>query len=70
MSVNNSLYAIEGFVRVDKRGQFVLPKELRSKASIKAGDNLAILTYEKAEIFITILMKTENLKAVYSQNKA
>lgn len=36
-----------GIVSVDERGQMVLPKELREKAGIRAGDKLAISTGEK-----------------------
>ena len=32
-------------VSIDERGQMVLPKEIREKAKIKAGDKLAILTW-------------------------
>lgn len=38
---------IAGIVSVDERGQMVLPKELREKAGIRAGDKLAISTVEK-----------------------
>ncbi len=38
---------IESVISVDERGQMVLPKEMRQKAGIKAGDKLAIITMEK-----------------------
>ncbi|MBX5327216.1 MAG: HgcAB-associated protein HgcC [Candidatus Bathyarchaeia archaeon] len=38
---------LEALVPIDERGQIVLPKELREKASIKAGDKLAVVTCEK-----------------------
>jgi antitoxin PrlF len=31
-------------VSVDERGQMVLPKDLREKANIKAGDKLAVVS--------------------------
>ena len=34
-------------VSVDERGQMVLPKELRERAGICAGDKLAVTTWEK-----------------------
>ena len=49
MSTDSTHYGIEGLVTIDKRGQLVLPKELRTKASIDAGDKLAIATCERAE---------------------
>jgi antitoxin PrlF len=38
---------VESVVSVDERGQMVLPKELREKAHIKAGDKLAVVAMEK-----------------------
>ena len=38
---------VESVVSVDDRGQMVLPKELRDKANIKAGDKLAVIAMEK-----------------------
>lgn len=38
---------VESVVTVDERGQMVLPKELREKAHIKAGDKLAIIAMER-----------------------
>jgi antitoxin PrlF len=34
---------VEAVVTVDERGQMVLPKDIREKAGIKAGDKLAIV---------------------------
>ncbi len=36
---------VESVVSVDERGQMVLPKDLREKANIKAGDKLAVVSY-------------------------
>jgi AbrB family looped-hinge helix DNA binding protein len=38
---------VDAMVSVDARGQMVLPKELRARAGIKAGDQLAAVTWEK-----------------------
>lgn len=38
---------VEALVSVDERGQMVLPKELREKANIHAGDKLAVTSWEK-----------------------
>jgi AbrB family looped-hinge helix DNA binding protein len=37
---------IEALVPIDARGQIVLPKELRDKAGIEAGDKLAVIAFE------------------------
>ena len=38
---------VEAIVSVDERGQIVLPKGLRVKAGIHAGDKLVITSWEK-----------------------
>lgn len=38
---------VEAVVSVDERGQMVLPKDLRDKAGISAGDKLAIVAMDK-----------------------
>ena len=53
---------VEAIVSVDERGQMVLPKELREKAKIRAGDKLAITSWEKGgEICCITLIKVEDL---------
>ena len=38
---------IESVITVDDRGQMVLPKELRDKAKINAGDKLVVISCER-----------------------
>lgn len=38
---------VEAIISVDERGQMVLPKETREKANIRAGDKLALISWEK-----------------------
>jgi antitoxin PrlF len=53
---------VESIVSVDERGQMVLPKELREKADIKAGDKLAVTSWEKdGKVCCVTLMKVEDL---------
>ena len=53
---------VESVVSVDERGQMVLPKELRDKAKIHAGDKLAIISWEdKGKICCISLMKADDL---------
>jgi antitoxin PrlF len=53
---------IEAVVSVDERGQLVLPKEIRDKAGIKAGDKLALIMHGSGEDTCCIsLIKTEGL---------
>ena len=53
---------VESVVTVDERGQMVLPKEIREKANIKAGDKLAVVSLEKdGKLCCLALIKAENL---------
>lgn len=53
---------VESIISVDERGQMVLPKELRDKAKIRAGDKLAIVSWDKGgEICCFYLIKSEQL---------
>ena len=53
---------VEAVVSVDERGQMVLPKELRDKANIRAGDKLAVTSWEKdSKVCCIILTKAEEL---------
>ena len=38
---------VESLISVDERGQMVLPKEIRDRASIRPGDKLALVSWEK-----------------------
>jgi len=38
---------VDSLVSVDARGQMVIRKELRARAGIKAGDQLAVVTWER-----------------------
>jgi len=53
---------VESLISVDERGQMVLPKELRDRAGIRAGDKLALVSWEKGgEICCFTLIKAEDL---------
>jgi AbrB family looped-hinge helix DNA binding protein len=59
---NNAGCKVESIISVDERGQMVLPKELRDKAKIGAGDKLAVTSWEKdGEVCCITLIKVEDL---------
>lgn len=61
-SVSASCCRVESLISVDERGQMVLPKELRDKANIKAGDKLALISWEKdGDICCISLIKADYL---------
>ncbi len=53
---------MESLITVDERGQMVLPKELRDRAGIRAGDKLALVSWEKdGEVCCFTLIKADLL---------
>ncbi len=51
---------VEALVTVDARGQVVLPKEVRDKVGIKAGDKFVLVSYESDNTVCCIsLIKAE-----------
>ncbi len=44
-SADETCCQVESLVTVDERGQMVLPKGLRDRAGIKAGDKLAAISW-------------------------
>ena len=55
---------VEAVVSVDERGQMVLPKELRERAHIRAGDKLAVVGCQRdGEVCCISLIKVEELSA-------
>jgi AbrB family looped-hinge helix DNA binding protein len=56
---------VESVITVDERGQTVLPKEIREKAKIHAGDKLAVISWEKnGEVYCISLIKVEDLAEI------
>ncbi|KCZ70655.1 looped-hinge helix DNA binding domain, AbrB family [Candidatus Methanoperedens nitroreducens] len=52
---------VESIISVDERGQMVLPKEIRDRADIRAGDKLAVISWEKdGKVCCISLIKTES----------
>ncbi len=53
---------VDALVTVDGRGQIVLPKDLREKAEIKAGDKLVVISHEsEGKICCFSLFKADEL---------
>jgi len=59
---DNSCCKVEALISVDERGQMVLPKDIREKANIHAGDKLALTCWEKdGKVCCISLTKAEDL---------
>lgn len=53
---------VDSLVGVDDRGQMVLPKSIREKMKIAAGDKLAVVTWEKdGEVCCISMIKADEL---------
>ncbi|MCJ7605491.1 MAG: AbrB/MazE/SpoVT family DNA-binding domain-containing protein [Dehalococcoidales bacterium] len=53
---------VEAVIGIDERGQMVLPKDLREKAGIHAGDKLAVVSMQKdGSTCCLTLIKAEEL---------
>jgi AbrB family looped-hinge helix DNA binding protein len=62
VAVASGCCKLEALVRVDERGQIVLPKDVRERAGIKAGDKLAVVASRKGEkVCCIMLVRAENL---------
>ena len=62
MDTGSGCCRIEAVVSVDDRGQMVLPKEIRDKAKIRAGDKLGLMSWEKdGQVCCISLIKVEGL---------
>jgi len=56
---------IEVVLTVDDRDQMVLPKDVRLKAGLSAGDKLALIGWEReARVCCPALMEVENLSGM------
>ena len=61
-SLGQSCCRVEAVTSIDERGQMVLPKEIRDKAKIRAGDKLAVIGWETGgEVCCITLIKADDL---------
>lgn len=61
----NSSCSIEAVVSVDERGQLVLPKELREKYGVRAGDKFIVATLmNDSSLCCIALLKADSLNSV------
>ena len=65
---NQPCCKVESVVSVDERAQMVLPKDLRERANIKAGDKLAVVSWgQKDGLLCLALIKAEDLNSLVKQ---
>ena len=50
--------SVEALITIDERGQIVLPKDLREKARVKAGDKFVVMSCESdGKVYCIFLVK-------------
>ena len=65
---NQPCCKVESVVSVDERGQMVLPKEIREKANIRAGDKLALVSWgQGGQMTCIALIKVEELNRMVQE---
>jgi antitoxin PrlF len=63
-----SCCAVDAVVTVDERGQMVLPKDVRQKAGIGAGEKLAVVTMKKdGRVCCVSLIKVEEMAGLVEE---
>ena len=52
---------VDALITIDGRGQIVLPKDVREKAKVKAGDKFVVMSYESdGEVCCIFLVKADD----------
>jgi AbrB family looped-hinge helix DNA binding protein len=61
-AASGSCCQVASLLSVDERGQMILPKDIRERAGIKAGDKLALIAWEKdGAVCCLTLIKADEL---------
>ncbi len=55
-AAGGSCCQVTSLVSVDERGQMILPKDIRERAGIRAGDKLALVVWEKDGAFCCLTL--------------
>jgi antitoxin PrlF len=65
---NQPCCKVESVIGVDERGQMVLPKDLRDKVKIKAGDKLAVVSWgQSGGVTCLALIKVDDLSGLVKE---
>ncbi len=58
---------VESVINIDDRGQMVLPKDVRAKANIRAGEKVAVISCDAGGISCLLLVKVDDLTGLVTQ---
>lgn len=68
LGVSQPCCKVEAVVSVDERGQMVLPKDLREKAGIRAGDKLGLVSWGQDDgVTCLVLVRVDDLTSLVKQ---
>ena len=59
---DKGVFKIEAIVSCDDRGQLILPKDIRKRLSINAGDKMALINCSTDQTFCLTLVKANSLE--------
>jgi AbrB family looped-hinge helix DNA binding protein len=67
-AAGGSCCQVTSLLSVDERGQMILPKEIRERAGIRAGDKLALVAWEKdGAVCCLTLIKADELAGMVKE---
>jgi len=58
---------VEAVISIDERGQMVLPKDVREKTNIHAGEKVAVISCDAGPAFCLLLVKAGDLNGLVTQ---
>ena len=59
---------VEAIIGIDEKGQMVIPKDIREKANLGAGDKIALISSKREnEICCILLVKSDKLVGTISE---
>ncbi len=58
---------VESVISIDERGQMVLPKDVREKTNIRAGEKVALISCDTGQLSCLLLVKVEDLTGLVTQ---
>lgn len=61
-------WTVEAIIGIDEKGQMVIPKDIREKANLSAGDKIALISSKREnEICCLLLVKSDKLVGTISE---
>ena len=58
---------VEAVISIDERGQMVLPKDVREKTNIRAGEKVAVISCDAGPTVCLLLVRADDLTGLVTQ---